>query len=188
MNPECFGREYVDSTGSECPHEECLLRYECKDVFVVAKGLLSTKKESLPARPSKPRIDKSVRKKRSGYIKPGRLLYKDEGTLRDKLLFMLRDFLEPQGFVVKATKCLHSFSGEDKKFVLKADTRRKNSVLLYVPDALSVALVEEGLSCRELFDSERPNFPQYLRWVTVLRGQGDFEKFTSAFKSTRSVQ
>ena len=188
MNPECFGREYVDSSGEECPHQECLLRYECKDVFSVAKGLFRTKGEETPSpRPNKLRLDKSVKRKRSGYVKPGRLLYKDEGTLRDKLLLLLRDFLEPQGFSVKATKCLHSFTGEDKKFVLKVDTRRKNSVLLYVGDDLSSALNGEGMSCRELFESERPNFPQYLQWVTVLRGERDFEKFTSAFDSLRPL-
>jgi hypothetical protein len=188
MNPDCFGREYVDTEGVECPYEECLLRYECKDVFGVAKGFLRAKKEGVVSAPHPVfKIDKAVKRKRSGYVKPGRLLYKDEGTLRDKLLFLLRDFLVPKGFSVKTTKCLHSFTGPDNKFVLKVDTRRKNSVLLYVPYNLYSALDSIGFSCRELFESERPNFPQYLQWVVVLRGECDFKKFTSAFDSSRPL-
>lgn len=188
MTPDCFGREYVDAAGVECPHEECLLRYECKGVFAVARGLFTASREEKEEPVSKPRltIDRSIKKKRSGYVKPGRLLYKDEGTLRDKLLFILREFLEPYGYKVRATKCLHSFVGEDKKFVLKVDTRRKNSILLYVADDLSDELSEEGVRCRGLFDSERPNFPPYLNWVATLHGEGDADKFMAAFSRTRS--
>ena len=181
MNPECFGREYVDSEGGECPHVECLLRYECKDVFSVARGILSLKDKVPVGAPKKLKIDKSVRKKRSGYIKPGRLLYQDEGTLRDKIVFILRDFLEKEGFSVRATKCLHSFMGADKKFVLKADTRRKNSVIIYVGDALMEFLSDQNFKFRELFESERPNFPQYLLWATYLRSESDVDKFMLAF-------
>ena len=188
MTPDCFGREYVDAAGAECPHEECLLRYECKGVFAVARGLFtSSAAEKEPAvSKGRPTIDRSIKKKRSGYVKPGRLLYKDEGTLRDKLLFILRDFLESYGCTVRATKCLHSFVGEDKKFILKVDTRRKNSILLYVGDDLSDGLSEEGIRCRGLFDSERPNFPSYLNWVATLHGEGDVDKFMAAFTRTRS--
>ena len=187
MTPDCYGREYFDEEGGECPHEECLLRYECKGVFSEARGLLmvSVDEEPVAVLKKRPKIDRSIKKKRSGYVKPGRLLYKDEGTLRDKLIFIIRDFLEEHGYSVRATKCLHSFVDSNKKFVLKVDTRRKNSILLYVSDILSEELIEEGFRCRELFDSERPNFPPYLTWVTTVGGERDAERFMTAFSRSR---
>ena len=183
-HPECFGREYFDVKGEECPHEDCLLRYECKQVFSAARQLL--KRNEVPP---KTEVNKKkyqnispIKKKRSGYAKPGKLLYIDEGTLRDKLISSVRDYLEEAGYKTKATKCLHSFVGDDKRFLLKADTRRKNSILLYVQDSLSDILMEEGFRCRSLFDSEKPNFPPYLSWVVVIRGDGDISKFIAAFE------
>ena len=188
-HPECFGREYYDEGGEECPHDDCLLRYECKQVYATARGILRPSPPSPPPIESKGSarllVKKSIPKKRGGYVKPGRLLYKDEGTLRDKLVFYLREYLEEYGYDTRSTKCLHSFVGEDKKFLLKADTRRKNSLLLYVPDSLSDFLVEEGFRCRELYDSEKPNFPRYLTWVVTVRGEGDIERFKSAFETFR---
>ena len=187
MNPDCFGREYFDEDKTECPHEECLLRYECKEVFLMAVGILRSPSKPEEAPPQKRVVvSGGVRKKRSGYVKPGRLLYKDEGTLRDKILFNLRDYLSQFNYQVKATKCLHSFV-KDKKFVLKADTRRKNSVLLYVSDELSEFLMEEGFACRGLFDSERPNFPSYLEWVITLMCDGDVSRFMVAFDAWKEA-
>ena len=183
-HPECFGREYYDEEGGECPHHDCLLRYECKQVYSTAIGILSS--SVTPPIESKtkfsPVISKTIPKKRKGYVKPGRLLYKDEGTLRDKLIFELREYLEDFGYDTHSTKCLHSFTGEDKRFVLKADTRRKNSLLLYVSDGLADCLVPQGFRCRELYDSERPNFPPYLTWVMTARGEGDIERFKASFE------
>ena len=55
-----------------------------------------------------------------------------------------------------------------------------------VADDLSDELAEEGVRCRGLFDSERPNFPSYLNWVATLQGEGDTDKFMTAFSRTRS--
>jgi hypothetical protein len=183
-HPECFGREYFDVKGGECPHEDCLLHYECRQVFSAARNLFK-QSESEPEKPDikKERGSVVIKKKRSGYVKPGRLLYVDQGTLRDKLLSSLRNYLEGCGYKTKATKCLHSFLGDDKRFLLKADTRRKNSILLYVQDNLSDLLVGEGFKCRSLFDSENPNFPPYLSWVVVMRSESDLDKFRLAFES-----
>ena len=186
MQPDCFGREYYDGGGGECPYHECLLRYECKQVFLTAEGLLKLNKaKEEVVSPYKKVPPQRIAKKRAGYVKPGRLLYKDEGTLRDKLIFYVRDYLESSGYTTKSTKCLHSFVGDDGKFILKVDTRRKNSILLYITDELSDLLMEEGFRCRALFDSERPNFPSYLLWVVTLRGEGDVQRFQEAFEELR---
>ena len=185
-NPDCFGREYVDESGGECPHEECLLRYECSQVFSAAKLLLQTNNSEPEISPVvKSKSVAVVKKRKSGYAKPGKLLYEDEGTLRDQLIFDVREYLEGLGYQTKSTKCLHSFLEKDKKFLLKVDTRRKNSILLYVQEDLSEALVEKGFRCRALFDSEKPNFPSYLRWVAVLRGESDVMNFMSAFSELK---
>lgn len=185
-NPECFGREYVDESGEECPYEDCLLRYECSQVFAAAKLLLrANNSEPEISKAVKPKFVESIKKRKVGYAKPGKLLYKDEGTLRDKLIFEVREYLEGLGYQTKSTKCLHSFLEEDKKFLLKVDTRRKNSILLYVQEDLSDSLVEKGFRCRALFDSEKPNFPSYLRWVAVLRGESDVVNFMSAFSELK---
>ena len=190
-NPDCFGREYYDEGGEECPHHDCLLRYECKQVYATAQGILRPSGSLPPPLEARGKgrfvVQKSVPKKRGGYVKPGRLLYKDEGTLRDKLVFEIREYLEDFGYNTRSTKCLHSFVGSDKKFLLKADTRRKNSLLLYVPDGLSDHLSERGFRCRSLYDSEKPNFPRYLSWVVTLRGEGDVERFKGAFESFLGV-
>jgi hypothetical protein len=187
-HPECFGREYFDEEGGECPYEDCLLRYECKQVFATARRVLVSSRPPPNASSSEPERSLSssaVKKKRSGYVKPGKLLYVDEGTLRDSLVFEVKEYLESLGFKTKSTKCLHSFLADKKKFLLKIDTRRKNSILLYVDERLSDSLLAEGFKCRALFDSEKPNFPAYLKWVATVRSEGEVERFKSAFEKYR---
>ena len=188
--PECFGREYVDEEGGECPHEDCLLRYECKQVFATARRVLVASRPRPKGRETK--VENvvpagGIKKKRSGYAKPGKLLYVDEGTLRDSLVFEVKEYLEDLGFKTKTTKCLHSFLRGTKKFLLKIDTRRKNSILLYIDERLYDSLANEGFKCRALFDSEKPNFPPYLKWVATLRSEGGVERFKSAFENYRVI-
>ena len=187
-HPECFGREYLDEEGGECPYGSCLLRYECKQVFATARRIFSAQRTSTKVDKPK-KINKfsnpEIRKRKSGYSKPGKLLYVDEGTLRDSLVFEVKDYLEDLGYRTKATKCLHSFFLDKKKFLLKIDTRRKNSILLYVDEELSDALMLEGFKCRALFDSEKPNFPSYLKWVTSIRSKTEVERFKTAFENYR---
>lgn len=180
--PECFGVEYVDASTGECPHESCLVRYDCKQVFGMAVGLRNRADKAASEKPTKPQAPQPLLKRKRGYVKPGRLLYKDEGTFRDKLLFEVKELLEKFNFKIKATKCLHSFLNS-KTFVLKIDTRRKNSLLLYVCEDLHTYLKEESLSSRQIFDSEAPNFPDYLSWVVTIRSLSDVDKFGVAFDS-----
>jgi hypothetical protein len=187
--PECFGKEYFDGSGSVCPHEDCYLRYDCKSVYTAARGLreAAKKREKIKAASNHPKkvVKSFPSKKRGGYIKPGRLLYEDEGTLRDTLLAEIRNFLEEYDYVVKATKCLHSFLNDEGTFVLKIDTRRKNSLLLYIRDSLHEELLNQGFHSRSLFDSEAPNFPPYLSWVVVMRSLSDLEKLKVAFEDSQ---
>ena len=44
MRPECFGVEFYDESGVECPHLECLLRQECGKTHQSAMGLFEEKK------------------------------------------------------------------------------------------------------------------------------------------------
>lgn len=178
--PACFGTEYIDDSQEECPHESCLVRYDCKQVFGVSVGL--RKAVEVSEKPIKKETTASPTQRRRGYVKPGRLLYKDEGTFRDTLLFEVKELLEKFNFKIKATKCLHSFLNS-KTFVLKIDTRRKNSLLLYVSKDLNNYLCEEGLSSRLIFDSEAPNFPPYLSCVVTIRSLSDVDRFGIAFDS-----
>jgi hypothetical protein len=190
-HPECFGREYVDEQGGECPHEECLLRYECRQVFATARRVLASQrpspKKTTTTKPSVSSHQQPIKKKRSGYVKPGKLLYVDEGTLRDSLVFEIKEYLEEFGFLTKSTKCLHSFLDDQKRFLLKIDTRRKNSILLYVNEELSDHLLDERFKCRALFDSEKPNFPNYLKWVATIRSEAGVARFKTAFENYRVI-
>tara|TARA_R110002020_G_scaffold26270_16_gene84885 strand:+ start:1898 stop:2488 length:591 start_codon:yes stop_codon:yes gene_type:complete len=190
-HPECFGREYLDDVGDTCPHEDCLLRYECKQVFATARRVLASSRSSSKDTSTESEsvtVSLPVKKRKSGYAKPGKLLYVDEGTLRDSLVFEVKDYLEDFGYKTRTTKCLHSFVGSNNKFLLKVDTRRKNSILLYVNEGLSDHLFDEGFKCRSLFDSEKPNFPSYLKWVATLRSESEVERFKSAFEKYRVVE
>lgn len=185
MRPECFGREYIDAKKEECPFTECLIREECKQVFSAARGLVSLRKSESKIKKfaSTPqRFERVVKKKRAGYVKPGRLLYKDEGTVRDKLLFEIRDYLGQKSYKCKATKCLHSFIDSNKEFLLKIDTRRRNSILLYIRDDFSQYVDERGFKCRGLYNSEVPNFPGYLCWVMRIRDSSGIGRFIDAFE------
>jgi hypothetical protein len=104
---------------------------------------------------------------RKGYRRPARLLYRDEGYPKDAYVAKLTDFLESNGYVLNATKFLHSFS-KDGQFLLKVDLRRKNSIVVYIRDDLATLLSDTGLVCRSLYDSEFPNFPKYLCWAIKL--------------------
>jgi hypothetical protein len=198
--PACFGKEYIDESGDTCPHEDCYLRYDCGRVYNSSFGLRAATDAKIAARvkkknkEAKKKADKKAERdakvvagiplrkdftKRSGYWKPGRLLYKDEGSLRDAMLSRLREYLSGKGFQVRATKCLHSFSDADGKFLLKVDTRRKNSLHVYVGDALHRELATLDLKSRPLFISERPNFPWYLSRVVVIDSESFLERALS---------
>lgn len=186
MRPECFGIEFYDESGSECPHHECLLRKECRQTHMSARGLLADKREKEKDKEKQEkRFQKALKKQkdaffggvldrgsqnptqRKGYRRPARLLYRDEGYPKDAYVAKLTDFLESNGYVLNATKFLHSFS-KDGQFLLKVDLRRKNSIVVYIRDDLATLLSDTGLVCRSLYDSEFPNFPKYLCWAIKL--------------------
>ena len=110
MRPECFGVEFYDESGVECPHHECLLRDECVKTHQSAMGLFAEKKlkrDQQEAQGEKlKRVYKKQRdaffnsviergnqfpKQKKGYKKPARLLYQDEGYPKDAYIFEIRD-------------------------------------------------------------------------------------------------
>ena len=200
MRPDCFGVEFLDAQGSSCPHTECLLYDECKQVHMTGIGVINERrnriKEERDYDKKLKRIVKKQRKdffnklldggsqspgKKSGYKKPGRLMYKDEGTPRDAFVYEVRKILQELGCQVRATKCLHSFKQVDR-FLLKVDTRRKNSIVAYIDDDLAEVLSDRGLECRSLYDSESPNFPEYLSWAVSVSNQTNLNRFIGALR------
>tara|TARA_R100001082_G_C4366132_1_gene162042 strand:+ start:4198 stop:4815 length:618 start_codon:yes stop_codon:yes gene_type:complete len=200
MKPECFGFEFFDESGSECPFSECLVRSQCKKVQITALGLAEEKKEKEKQKEKQDqRFKKALKKQndsffegviktgsqyplqRKGYKKPAKLLYRDEGYPKDNYLARLVDCFEEHGCELKATKYLHSFK-LDGNFLVKVDLRRKNSVLVYLQDELASVVVEKGIACRSLYDSEVPNFPGYLCWAVQLSSHQDVDKFLESTK------
>ena len=195
MRPECFGIEFYDADGTECPHQECLLRKECVQTHMSALGLIIEKrnKEKDKEKQEK-RFQKAVKKQRDaffdgvikrgsqyptqkkGYRRPARLLYRDEGYPKDAYVSELTEILNLNGYKLNATKFLHSFS-KDNEFVIKVDLRRKNSILVYVRDDLANLLSDIGVDCRSLYDSELPNFPEYLCWAVKLSTHKGVDRF-----------
>ena len=94
-------------------------------------------------------------------------MYRDEGYPKDAYVSELSGFLDANGYKLNATKFLHSFSKDDE-FLIKVDLRRKNSILVYVRDDLANFLSDIEVDCRSLYDSELPNFPEYLCWAVQL--------------------
>ena len=200
MRPECFGIEFYDESGIECPHFECLLRTECGKTHRSAMGLIAEKKVKERDKEKQGiKLQKALKKQRDafydnvlergnqyptqkrGYKKPARLLYRDEGYPKDTYFAEITDFLDENGFECKATKFLHSFS-KGNKFLVKVDLRRKNSILVYIRDDLANLLSEINVNCRSLYDSELPNFPDYLCWATQLTSRVDVEKTIACMK------
>ena len=200
MKPECFGFEFFDEQGTECPFGECLVRVECKNVQITALGLqIEKRKKQDQKAKSDERFKKALKKQndkffqevidkgtqypkqKKGYKKPGKLIYRDEGYPKDAFLSEITDCFRENGCESKATKYLHSFF-LDEKFVVKVDLRRKNSVLVYVREELANLLTENGMTCRGLYDSEIPNFPDYLCWATLLSSSKSVERFLVSVK------
>lgn len=205
LNPECFGLEFYDSGGSKCPHMECILREDCEKVYDAAEGLVHKRNERLIREEYKKtqKIEKDLDKKinymkeslypetkkerKKGYKKPGKILYKDEGTIRDKFLSRIRKCLTRNSYRVKATKCIHSFD-RGGEYLLKIDTRRKKSILVFVRDELSDALIDKDIKCRGLYDSERANYPIYLSWVAKISSETDMNKLMESIISCYSLK
>ena len=206
MRPECFGVEFYDESGVECPHLECLLRQECGKTHQSAMGLFEEKKIKEKAKDQqKKRLQVAYKKQKDaffdgvlkrgsqyptqkrGYKKPARLLYKDEGYPKDEYIAELTDFLDENGFECKATKFLHSFS-KGNKFLIKVDLRRKNSILVYIRDDLAQMLSEKRVSCRSLYDSELPNFPDYLCWATQLSSRTDVNRTIDCMRQVYGLE
>ena len=205
MKPECFGVEFYDDEGSKCPHTSCLLYEECEKVYQMGVGVIADRRDRIE---ESRKYDKKLKKivegqrreffdnlidggsqypeRKRGYKKPGKLLYKDEGTPRDKFLCEIRSVLQDAGYRVRATKCLHSFDMSGR-FIIKVDTRRKQSLVIYIQEDVANLLSDIGMKCRSLFDSESPNFPSYLSWVVSIKSQSEVDKFIGVLEDCYEI-
>lgn len=203
--PDCFGLEFYDHNDVVCPHMECLLREECEKVHSASVGIIQNRNKRIKAEISKEEENSEkirskkmeiintafsgeVKKERKrGYKKPGKILYKDEGTTRDKFLSRIRKCLTNNSYRVRATKCIHSFD-KGGEYLLKIDTRRKKSILVFMRDELSDELNSKGIGCRGLYDSERDNYPIYITWVSKISSETDMNRLMESMTSCYSLK
>ena len=115
---------------------------------------------------------------KKGYRRPAKFLYKDEGYPKDAFVAKVADCLQSSGYELNATRYLHSFKKDDE-FLLKVDLRRKNSILVYIQDDLATMLLDHGIRCRGLYDSEIPNYPKHLCWAIKLETHMSVDRLIS---------
>jgi len=185
----CYGVEYFDSDGGVCPFEECIVREECKRICESAQGILhsrdvrikseSIKKKNIKKeyiKKDKERVQNKILKikkgvdRKSGYTKPKRLDYKNEGCLRDEMMEVIKGFFDPTSYELRTTRYIQSVSDNFKgpictKYLLKISTTRKKSILIYIDNELSNKVDDKLFTCRQVYEYERLCFPDYLEWV-----------------------
>mgnify|MGYP001239395618 CR=1 FL=1 len=188
----CFGVEYFDDDGSECPFLECVARIECKKICESAQGIIHdrlvrikseevTKKkiEKEYKKQEKEKIKKKVLKitkgieRKVGYTKAKRLDYKNEGCLRDQMIDHVEAFLKGTTYTMKRTRYIQSVSSEFKgplttSYLFKISTTRKKSILVYINEDLSNKVDAKKFVCRQLYEYEKLCFPNYLEWVVII--------------------
>ena len=199
----CYGVEYFNADGSACPHTECVARQECKSICETAQGILhdrevriksnevkqkNIKKEYIKKDKDKIRstifkIQKGVERK-SGYARPQRLEYKNEGCLRDEMMECIKIFFKESPYTVKTTRYIQSVSDNFKgpvatKYLLKISTTRKKSILVYIDDQLSDKLDPKLFVCRQVYEYEKLCFPNYLEWVVKIESLPKLDTFLS---------
>ena len=199
----CYGVEYFDDDGVECPHNECIAKVECRKIFESTQGVLHNRKIRIQAEEiQKKKIKKKYKKEKKkkiqnkvlrikkgierkiGYTKPKRLEYKNEGCFRDELMDLIHEFFEDTKYSIKTTRYLQSvsdnFEGPQRtRYLLKISTTRKKSILIYVDDELSDKVDTKKFVCRRVFEHEKLCFPGYLEWVVVVDSKPKLEKFLS---------
>ena len=188
----CYGVEFFDSGGKECPFTECIVRKECRSICESATGIIHDRLVRLKSEEiSKKKIEKEVKSKnkkkirerifkikkneerKSGYTKPRRLEYKAEGCLRDEMMEYVLSFFKDTRFTVRTTRYLQSVSDNfigpvTTRYLFKISTTRKKSILIYINNDLADRISTDKFSCRRVYEYEGLCFPNYLEWVVVI--------------------
>ena len=199
----CFGVEYFDASGDACPFTECVAREDCKRICSSSLGLLHDRtvrirseevEEKKLEKERKLKEKKKIKDKifkikegvtrKSGYKRPRRLEYKNEGCIRDEMIEVIKDFFKDTKYEVKTTRYIQSVSDNfigplTTKYLIKISTTRKKSILVYVTDQLAEALPDEGFRCRKVYEYESMCFPDYLMWVVQISSMDRLQKFLS---------
>tara|TARA_R110002110_G_scaffold181380_4_gene387634 strand:- start:850 stop:1482 length:633 start_codon:yes stop_codon:yes gene_type:complete len=197
----CYGVEFFDGDGGACPHTHCVAFVQCKKICTSAAGVLHDRKvrvqvekvaSSKIKKESKKRanaaFDSQVRKlrlgkqRKSGYDRPQKLDYSEEGCLRDEMMHVVFDFFKDTSYTVHTTKFIQSVSKDfvgpvKTKYLLKIATTRKKSILIYVREAICQRLLSVGIQCRKVYQYEESCFPGYLKWVAQVRSMDELDKF-----------
>jgi hypothetical protein len=199
----CFGVEYFDDNGDVCPFMECVARKDCKRICSSSLGLLHDRtvrirseevegkklekerklKEKKKIKDKIFKIKEGVTRK-SGYKRPRRLEYKNEGCIRDEMIDVIKDFFKDTKYTVKTTRYIQSVSDNfigplTTKYLIKISTTRKKSILVYITDKLAEALPDASFRCRKVYEYESMCFPSYLMWVVQISSMDRLQKFLS---------
>lgn len=199
----CYGVEYFDPDGSACPFIECIVRVECKRICESAQGILHTRIVRIKAenveqkkikkeyfKQDKEKIKEKVLKikkgieRKSGYTKPRRLDYKNEGCPRDEMMDIIKDFFENTPYDINTTRYIQSVSDNFKgpirtQYLLKISTTRKKSILIYVSDKVADKVDIKSFNCRQVYEYEKLCFPDYLKWVVIVDSVSKLNTFLS---------
>ena len=197
----CFGKEYYDVDGGECPYTNCIAMAECKRICTLGSGILHDREIRIKQEAKEEKARKKAEKKRKreedrkvlekvrlgksrkrGYDRPHQLEYKNEGCMRDDMVNRIEEYLADTDYSMKRTRYIQSVSANHRgplntEYLLKIETRRKKSILLYISDSLATKLSERNLTCRSLFDTERACYPSYLEWVVQIRSMRELDIF-----------
>lgn len=199
----CYGVEFFDEAGGECPFVECIVRKECRNICESATGIIHDRLVRLKSEEvNKKKLDKELKKdkkkkirdtifkikrddaRKKGYTKPRRLEYKAEGCLRDEMMEYVKSFFNGTKFTVKTTRYIQSVSDNfvgpmSTRYLFKISTTRKKSILIYVSEDLVSKVDSSQISCRKVYEYEGLCFPNYLEWVVTIDSMPKLESFFS---------
>ena len=197
----CYGVEYFDTDGEVCPFVECIAREGCKAICESTQGILHEREIRIKAlEVSRANIKKEYKKKdkikrqnkvlkirkgverKTGYTKPRRLEYKNEGCLRDEMMDLITSFFVDTPYSMQTTRYIQSVSDNFKgpictKYLLKISTTRKKSILVYVDDELADRVDTKLFNCRQVYEYEKLCFPNYLEWVVIVDSMSKLKIF-----------
>jgi len=197
----CFGKEYYDEDGTECPFQTCVARQECKRICDLGSGILHDrkirqKKEEVESKNREKEKKKKSKKeelrilekiklgnsRKKGYDRPQKLDYKNDGCLRDDMVNRIDEYLIDTDYSMRRTRNIQSVSSRhlgplNTEYLFKIETRRKKSILVYIRDDLANKLSDRGLVCRSLFDTEKACYPNYFQWVIQIKSVSELDIF-----------
>ena len=199
----CYGVEYFDEDGGVCPFSECVARVECKRICESAQGILHSRNVRMQAenvehakikkeyeKKDKEKVKEKVLKirkgieRKTGYTKPRRLDYKNEGCPRDEMMEVIKSYFEDTPYEVRTTRYIQSVSDDfqgpiSTKYLLKISTTRKKSILIYVSDGVADKVDVKIFNCRKVYEYEKLCFPDYLGWVVIVDSVSNLDTFLS---------